>query len=558
MIEHDAANPDVEAQGATLGASSAITNSAGVVTVDVHAGSKAVFHLIATAGNAKPADLTVSVTDGEVGDVIVAPFLDPDSMAAANTIGIGGIEVRFFDRMACADINLVDPPFPLRNPNLSNPPPVLPVAGGSCRFDKVSTTESSAVVGRALSARVNTVAIAVGCVDLPGPSLLADGVVEVALPLRDPVINPVGTYAVTTSLQFVPPLDASAAIARAWRDLGDCPLDPAQLTLDCIVDALSPASPSDPLDCKPSPSAGGEGALGAALMARRGKPIVDFAGTVTSCRDAADATGAPSLDAITFGLFGNPIPPLVVALPAIGDAAVHVLDDVELSSTLDVRSAGPPGQYLITHTLDGASFAPSMSMMGDPPAVLLAPLALPVLTAYSTATTADHTLLIDRHGFTLRLGRVARAGFGATTLAAQGVAPPDAGGLIAALAALARSPDGTASGCAALDRVLCAAVGVAGGCLAAACPAGLSALAGRLDAAFDAADGTDLDFTLSGAAPMIDTLNNFSAYWLGEPPNYKVPEGQTPAIARWSVDLRTAGGGAQLMASFCGMRSSSQ
>ena len=253
------------------------------------------------------------------------------------------------------------------------------------------------------------------------------------------------------------------------------------------------------------------------------------------------------------GLFGNPTPPLVVALPAIGDAAAHVLDDVWLGSTLDVQSAGPPGQYLIKHTLVSAPFA--VSATGVPAAtVTLAPLALPVLTAYPTATTDDNSLLIGEHAFTLRLGRVARAGFGATTLASQGVSPADAGGLVGSLAALVRANDRTPSGCASLDQVLCAAVGAPAGCLAAACPAGLSALTGQLDAAFDAADGTDLDITLRGAAPMLTTRDNFSAYRLGAP--FDDPPNSVTPTARWSVDLRTAAGGRHLDARFAGMRSS--
>src|SRR4029079_15525533 len=76
------------------------------------------------------------------------------------------------------------------------------------------------------------------------------------------------------------------------------------------------------------------------------------------------------------------------------------------------------------------------------------------------------------------------------------------GSLITALAGLAHSGDGAAAGCAAFDRALCAAVRRAPGCLAAACPAGLSALPKVLDSAFDAADGTGLDLYLSGSAPL--------------------------------------------------------
>jgi len=208
-----------------------------------------------------------------------------------------------------------------------------------------------------------------------------------------------------------------------------------------------------------------------------------------------------------------------------------------------VQSAGRADEYVVTHTLAGATFT-AFTTAGAAE-VALTPLALPALTAYPAATTRDGLLVIDNHGFSLRLGRVARAGFGAVALAPRGV-PPDAGGLIAAIAALARSPDGAVSGCAAFDRALCAAVGSAAGCLATACPAGLGALAARLDGVFDAADGTGLDLYLAGAAPLVST----HGVQLGMDP-------EDPAaidIAIWSVDLRTASGRSRLMTKFVGVK----
>jgi hypothetical protein len=59
------------------------------------------------------------------------------------------------------------------------------------------------------------------------------------------------------------------------------------------------------------------------------------------------------------------------------------------------------------------------------------------------------------------------------------------------------------NGCAALDRTLCPRVGYAPGCLTAACAQGLAALAARLDQGFEPANGTGLDFTLTGSAPLL-------------------------------------------------------
>jgi hypothetical protein len=525
--------PKPEAQGATLLEAGGVTDALGVASAEVHVDHPPVFQVHAAAGSAG-ADVAVIVAVA-VGNVVVVPFLAPTSNAAALT---SRIEVRLFDAGLCADIDLADPPPPPRGiTGLEQ----LPPSGGMAGFESVSTTESSAIVGSAHDG--HGVRVAVGCVDLLGSSLVAGGSVQVSLPLHDAVPNPVGRFAVTSPVAFVPPLPAAALLAGRWRDLGDCPLDPAQLLLDCTIDALSPETGGDPLDCMPSAVAGGEGALGDALAARRGLPIKDGAEAPTACRGAFDSAMAPSLDAIAMGLFGSPTPALLVALPAIGDDAAHVLDTVRLSSTLDVQPAARPDEYVVTHTLAGARFKSFTT--ADSGEVALTPLALPALTAYPTAITRDGLLVIDNHGFSLRLGRVARAGFGAVALAPRGV-PPDAGGLIAAIAALARSPDGAVSGCAAFDRALCGAVGSAAGCLATACPAGLGALAARLDGVFDAADGTGLDLYLAGSAPLL----NMHGVQLGMNPD----DPNAIEIATWSLELRTASGRARLMTKFVGVK----
>jgi hypothetical protein len=533
-IVDDPALPDAEARGATLVDSSATTDGAGVAAVDLRAGLAAQFHVRANAGAAQ-GDLMVIVVAGPVGNIVVEPFFSTASSAAARATNI---TISFFDDTHCADLVLAALPKPPRGDDANKN---LPASGGTVRYDFISTSGSHAVVGVARDA--DNVPAAEGCADLPGAGLLPGDVVEVPLLLRDVVPDPVGRFAIRSTLTFVPPLAASAIIGAPWRDLGDCPLDPAQLFLDCTIDALSPETLEDPLDCKPSAVAGGEGVLGDALTARRGIPIDDGAGAPTGCRAAKDMSGAPSLEAIAMGLYGSPTPPLVIALPAIGNDAAHLLDTFKLLSMLEVASAGRPDEYVATHTLVGAVFTSSAPADAE---VSIAPLALPATTAYTTAITRDGLLVVDNHGFSLRLGQVARLGFGAAALEPRGVAG-DAGSLITALAALARSADGAAAGCAAFDRALCAAVGRAAGCLAAACPAGLSTLATVLDSAFDAADGTGLDLYLAGSAPLIGQSNG-SAYQLG------AIAGDPTAIASWSVDLRTAAGRARTNATWDGVR----
>ena len=518
-----------EAQGATIPPmSTAVTDVSGVASVKVQAGLQARFFVIGRAGSIE-ARVAVNVVDGMVGSVIVAPFFAPGSTVGANANDnrISTIRVRFLDRHQCRDYSLVHVP----NTALDMDVP----SGSTARFDNISTMDPSAVYAQALGTQGTP--IAAGCVDLPGPSVPANGVVEIALPMYDVVPDPIGTFAVTSWLRFEQPLAAAAVVAAPWRDLSDCPLDPAELLLDCTIDALTPPTPGDPHDCKPSTAPGGEGPLGDALRARRGDEIPG-----TRCRGPL-TNRQISLDAIVLGMFGAPKPALIAALPAISDDAAHVLDALELMSTLDVRAGAAANQYLITHTLTDARF----TLGGGAADVSLAPLALPNLAAYTAAITRDGLLVVDRHGFSLRLGRVARAGFGAAALEPRG-SPPTAGGLVAAITALASTDDRAVSGCAALDRVLCAEVNAPPGCLAAACPTGLSMLATALDSAFDAADGAGLDLYLSGSTPLIDMSSFGSADLLDK------SDANPVGVAAWSADVRTSLGVARITTRFKGVR----
>jgi hypothetical protein len=515
------------AQGATVAEPSGVTGADGGVTVSVRAGL-ADFRVEAQIGTAK-ADVTVIVATGPTGTVLVAPFLAPSSspLPAGTTI-----QILLYDARACADLNLAQPTDDVREAV------TLDDLASTASFGLVGTTVVSAAVARALS---GDALVASGCVDIPGSSLLADEAVEVALPLTDWSPDPVGSYTVTSTLTFAPPLAAAATLAAPWADLSDCPLDPAQLWLDCTVDALSPATSADPLDCVPSTVPGGEGPLGDAIAALRGVPLTDGAGEPTGCRSARDAAGDASVDARVSGLFGSPTPATLVALPEIAADAASILDSVQLVSQLTIAPSGTAGTYAVTHLLTTAGFGPSLQVQ-----VALASLGLPTLQAYTTATVSDDVLTIGSHGFTLRLGTTARAAFGPLSLAPRGL-PTDVPSFVSALFALARSPGGTASGCAALDGIVCPAAGQPAGCLMSACSSGLGALAGELDGAFAAADGTGLDLWLSGTAPLIEISG-------GQADRLGANGTGSSAAASWSATLRTSLGSAQPMASFEGKR----
>jgi hypothetical protein len=532
-IVDDPMTPNAKPQGATLATASATTDALGQCAAHVTAGLATVFRVRASSANAT-IDVPVFVFAGDSGSVLVAPFFPTPGGAHAAAVPTT-IEILFFDNTSCRDIDLRKPPEPLRKV------PPAPASGALIRFDLVNTAVGDAIVGRARDLRGDLRAL--GCADLAGQSLVAGGVVQIALPLVDVGPDPVGTYEATTPLEIAPPLAAAATLASTWGDLTDCPLDPAQLWLDCTIDALGPASDGDPLDCVPATAPGGDGVLGDALGARRGTPLAGPDGAPTACRGAKAAGGAPSLDAVVQGLFGGPVPLAFVSLAAAAADAPHLFDELQLRSTLDVRAAGGLTDVTITHTLTSLSF----SLPGATADISLQRLGLPVLTATAPGTASDDTLTIARHGFTVRIGTAARAAFGALALARRGL-PADATGVVGAIAGLAHSDDGTLAGCVALDDALCPRVGQAKGCLVTACATGLNALAARLDASFEAADGTDLDLTLAGAAPLLETHDDGLAGRLGE-----LQPGTRAGT--WSVDLRPRDGRRALDASWEAVRS---
>jgi hypothetical protein len=537
--------PGTDQPGASLSETTAMTDVSGAATigvgVDARVGLANLFRVHAAAGSAHT-DVTVVVADESAGTVVVAPFFpNPETSNRATS----GITLWFVDGKRCAELD------PASQPNVEKArTAMLTPTGEKASFKFVTVTRPAAALGRASDSHGELIAL--GCIDLSESTVLPDGVVEVPLPLRDTLPAPEGTFAVTSPIAFDPPLAAAAVVAGPWRDLSDCPLDPAQLLLDCIIDALSPETAADPLDCRPNPAPGGEGALGDALMARRGVPLKNAAGMDTGCRGARDGAGAASLDAVALALFGTPTPPLLVALPTIADDAVHILDGMTLSSTLTVQPAGRPGGYLITHTLNSALMKLKLKDKGvDMSAdVALPPLALPALTAYTTATTRDGLLIVDEHGFTLRFGRVARAGFNAVALAPRlpAQATADVGGLVAEIVKLARygDPESPLTSCAAFNALLCPANDPE--CLGTPCSDGLVALTNGLNGVFDAADGTGLDFYLAGSAPLLAAHGSTSAHQLGA----NLIDPTNPA--RWSLDLRTVSGRTRLSTSFVGVR----
>ncbi|HEX3698557.1 MAG TPA: hypothetical protein VH374_24505 [Polyangia bacterium] len=529
-------------QGATLASDSALTDATGTAMINVNAGQPAIFRVHAsTANQSAEAEAEVLVMAGTAANIQVAPFIAGD----ANATAVAVIEVAFFDNDRCAALSLAHLPTPVR--------PIRTVAStdGVVEFDLISTVLSHAVVGRARDRR--GALQAQGCVDLPGKTLVPGDLVRVALPMGDADPSPVGKFEATSHFAFTNPPAAEAFIVAPWVDLQDCPLDPAQLWLDCTLDALSGGIPGDPDDCQPVD--GGEGPIGAAVAARRGVLLPAAGGGLSACRSSRDSDGLPSHDALLAALFGAPKPGALVGLGGIADDAGRILSALTLRSDLAIAATPTPNVFVVTHTFDSVEFGTASNASFD---VALLPLGLPVLQAsYVRADAAKDILSLDEQRITLRLGTVAREAFGKLALATRGL-PADSAGTVRALFALASTPapamasvpPTTLAGCAALDAVLCADIGQGSGCLLTACTDGMAALAARLDAGFAMANGDGLDLIIdSGAVPIIDTHNAGVADRLGDV--FAVP----PAPGTWSATLRTHAGNEKLTAQWEALRS---
>jgi hypothetical protein len=262
------------------------------------------------------------------------------------------------------------------------------------------------------------------------------------------------------------------------------------------------------------------------------------------CRDKVDALGAASHDAMVANLFPSTRSRLLESLPAMGTEVTQLLDSIELRSTLSIRSTSSPEHYQVSHRLTSASFP----LPASGTSIELLDLGAPVLEArFVPATGHLNELEVGTHGFTLRLGSVARQAFAQASLVPRG-APADLPAFVSSLfGAATRNETGTLlTGCAALDALVCADVGEPRGCLTMACTEGLGALRRRLDAGFQAMDGDDLDFVLGGTVHVIDADGDGQADALG---------GLSGALGLWLGEVRGRGGPNPLNGTWSGIRS---
>lgn len=511
VLQFEIVDPSV-AKGATLSVDRAVTGAMGTVELQLIAGMSTKFRLRVTAVNAPTVLVMIIVDPQKHGPVEIIPsILAPADVAQT----VSQVRLTLINDAGCAT---VDRRMPM--PRTYDPRVVAP--GTTSIFRNVSTQGDHAVVGQGLDA-AGLITVD-GCVDLPGASVKEETLMRLVLPLGVPALSPVGRYRTQSELSPQGMSRSIAAIAGRFAELSACRSDPGRLWLDCTVDALSPETVDDPLDCVPS--AGDEMAFEGRLSTLRGLPLRDPTQPAARCRDSVDGAGRPALETQIEGMFATQNPRLGENLKAIATEVAALFARFGVNSTMELTATSDRQRFLLDHRIDELVF----QVTGEPFVVNLAKLPLPVRTASFVAVAAQgNELQIERHAFTLRLGTAARLAVQGRILPRRSY-PENLPEFITRLFASTRYLDRgtTLMGCPALSALVCPLVRGPDQCLTAACTSGVTALGKGLQDSFQLLDGPDLDLFLEGSTRMIERTGDGKADALG----WLLPGSDSPGL--WS------------------------
>lgn len=498
-------------KGSTLSLSTTATDDNGEASVTVRAGaSAATFSVRVTAPQDKVTFYMV-VTTAELG----ALSIQSQYTGSLPLLSLTKVTYYLTHDATCATVDLLKPPVDARERTTTLVQTVS--------FKAVPLDKDHAVLAQARDAK--DVVRAVGCVDVPRTVLKPDRAVMVWLALWDQLPRVRGTYDLVTT--FTIPLGGAAAswprpVADAlapWTDLSDCHNDPAQLLLDCVIDAVDGG---DPLDCRLP--ATGRSAKTTALMTERG---VLSAG----CRGDTTARGSPSLDKTVIQIISGNHKATLTALTKVPGAALGALGKVQLESTLELGPLDAGGVTAARHTLQIVTFLSAKAKMAHKVSQIGLP-AVQALGVKATVATNWH-LTLARHQLSLRYGLMARQAMGELVLAKAGL-PGSSPALAAKLAGLVDTTFGGKpfSGCPALEVLACKAARLGAGCLGTACARGLAAMATYLDAGFAAMDAhSGPDLSLEGSVDLLDGDGDLKVDALGA--------AESPGV--WTTTLAMAG-----------------
>ena len=208
----DPQTPQNDPGGATLSASSALTNADGIGTVTVTGGQETAFQLFARHPRAIPASVVVVVGNGDEGTIAVVA--EPAMGPPVTTAAIATVDLTLFDSRHCSDLSPITPPVSVR--------PTLTVSPGTPAEFKINGAESAVIgQGRDSGGRLR----AVGCIDVPGSTVMGGITVRVYLPLSALIPVPNGTYFLSSHFSLAR-RDLASRMAAPWQDLGRLSLGP--------------------------------------------------------------------------------------------------------------------------------------------------------------------------------------------------------------------------------------------------------------------------------------------------------------------------------------------
>jgi hypothetical protein len=504
-----AAIRETDVAGATLSGASALTDGQGVATVNLTAGRPTKFEIAAQNPRAEPARATITVFESQVATLSVLVELD-DGFVPPRTLA--RTELSLYPDQLCSTLS------PILLP--AAPGGVTVAVLGTPTDIRIDRMRQTALLGRAYDA--GGALQAVGCIDVTNSTVLPSVNGHVSLLLAAVPLLPGPSYRLSAHFSLAK-RNIAARIAAPWQDLTDCPLDPAQLWLDCALDALGTAA-GGVIDCLLPPAAAEVSPLALAIEGRRGA----FPAGSAACRTAVLADGAASLDARLAALFPSPALSPARDLDSIAQLAAQVLDDFVVTSTLRLDPTGSAGLYHGTHSLRGVIFSiGGQSILAD----VLA-LGIPASEArFIDILAVGSTLTVGEHHLALRIGTLSQQAFEQAAAARLGL-EPGTRFILEALFGLAATEPGPArkTGCDALDAVVCADVGASPGCMLGSCVLGQAALGTLLSSGFRSADGDGADLQLTGTLDMVDTNADGVADVLGAGPT-----------ARWLAQFRSSG-----------------
>jgi len=493
--------------GSSLSAIEGITDASGVAIVELTSGAEQVnFQVEASASDAPSANFYVGVSDTGFAELVATPA----HLGWRPADVFNRIEVRLYPAadLRCRDL---DPGAP---PDSPFPPRTLAEFGDNVTYQSVIAYMPYTLVGWAIGPDDAT-RLAIGCVDLE-PEIIPPQRLELELLIRDRLPRWPASIELHSQLDLtgVNTAVADTPSERLWRIL-DCPAGLGQALLDCAMDAT--VSDGN-YDCVVN----GTSAALTAIESKRGAADID------GCRPEMLPGPTPSIDKLlTDAVASGGTFPTGGALATLLQQRRDVLASVNIDSLMIFDTPGIATHRLVTATVGSGASTLVVDLVASNRPVIQQ-------TQVAYGLNASREVGVGQHGYTLRLGSLARDGFEHVGLAPAGLGGKGAQLGEEMMASVSDGMSGT-TGCEAISNIACNTAGQASACLQSMCAQAQSALDAGLAAWWSQLNGSELDLTLLGTAPVRDDDYNLIIDRVGTDPGEGGP-------GAWQATIELADG----------------